>query len=245
MQLTERVYLVGSGAFGHELSHSKDCNVYLIDGGHEIAMVDAGTGIDPERIVVNIQAAGISMNKITKLLLTHPHGDHAAGASYFHERYGMEVVIAAEAAPWLEQGDIEKTSLNAAIRAGVYPEDFQFPPCPVGRSVREGDRIHVGDLELQVIETPGHSRGHISFYFDADRHRSLFSGDVLFALGKIYIQNIWDCSIQDYAFSIAKLNTLQIDRLFPGHGPCVLSRGQEHVERAHQCFERLEIPPNL
>ena len=103
----------------------------------------------------------------------------------------------------------------------------------------------MGGLELEVIDTPGHSNGHIGFLLDFDGRRSLFSGDVVFALGKIYIQYIRDCSIQAYADSIAKLNRLRIDALYPGHGVCVLTRGMEHIERAQRCFERLEIPPNL
>jgi hydroxyacylglutathione hydrolase len=145
----------------------------------------------------------------------------------------------------LEQGDMDKTSLNVAKRAGIYPQDFSFPACPVSRSLRENDVIQVGDLELRVLETPGHSSGHLSFLLDELGTSCLFSGDVVFSCGKIYIQNVWDCSIQEYAKSIAKLNQLSINRLFPGHGACILSQGQEHIEMAQQYFDRLEVPPNL
>jgi hypothetical protein len=56
---------------------------------------------------------------------------------------------------------------------------------------------------------------------------------------------VWDCCIEEYAATIAKLHEMSIDRLFPGHGPFLLSRAHVHIERAHNCFERLEIPPNL
>jgi hypothetical protein len=61
----------------------------------------------------------------------------------------------------------------------------------------------------------------------------------------VYIQNIWDCSIPDYANSIAKLDTLGVERLFPGHGSFVLARASEHIHMAQLCFERLDVPPNL
>ena len=48
MQLTERVYLVGSGASGFSLTHHSDCHIYLIDGGSESALIDAGTGLGTE-----------------------------------------------------------------------------------------------------------------------------------------------------------------------------------------------------
>ncbi len=245
MKIADRVYLVGSGAYSCELSHSRDCNVYVIDGGGEYAMIDAGSGIAPELIVARIEACGIPMAKVTRLLLTHIHGDHAAGAYYFHKEYGLKVYAASEAAAWLEQGDMDKTSVNAAKRAGVYDIEFQYPACPVAGHMSDGDRITVGDLELHVLETPGHARGHVSFVMEEGGARALFSGDAIFANGRIYVQNCWDCSIQDYASSIAKLHELQVDRLYPGHGAFVMNRAGEHIAQAHRCFERLDLPPNL
>lgn len=245
MKLCDRVYLVGSGKHGMELTHPMDCNVYLLDGGDECALIDAGSGVEPERIVAQIEAAGFSMSSVKKLLLTHMHGDHAAGALFFQQRYGMHVYASAEGAPWLEQADHERTSLNAAIGAGVYPEHFEFPSCPVSVRLNEGDRVQVGQLELEVWETPGHSRGHVSYMMMEDGQRSIFSGDVLFGGGKIVLQSIWDCSIQDYKATIEKLHRGGIERLFPGHSTCLLARADRHIQIAYDAFARLELPPNL
>ncbi|KIL40361.1 hypothetical protein SD70_14060 [Gordoniibacillus kamchatkensis] len=245
MKISDRVYLVGSGKYGMELSHSTDCNVYLLDGGGEYALIDAGGGVEPERIVQNIESHGIAMKDVAHLLLTHVHGDHAAGAQYFHHRYGLNVVVSAEAAPWLEQGDMNKTSLTHAIRGGVYPADFSFQACPVSRRVQEHDLIRIGHMELTVYETPGHSRGHVSYLWEQDGRRSLFSGDVVFAGGKVVIQYIWDCSIPEYADSMAKLHSLGLHRLYPGHGPFLLANAAKHIETAHRYFTRLEVPPNF
>lgn len=245
LKVTERVYLVGSGSLGHELSNSRDCNVYLLDGGKECALIDAGSGIEPERIISNIEQDGLNMDRVKYLILTHYHGDHAAGAFYFHRKYGLKVIIAEEARPWLVIGDLSKASLPEAIKAGVYTEGFELPACPVFRGVAEVETIKVGDVELQVFNTPGHSRGHISLLFTDDGHPSLFAGDVIFAGGKIVLQNTWDCNIQEYAESIAKLHKLQVDRLYSGHGPFVFNHGWKHIEQAHDYFERLEVPPNL
>jgi hydroxyacylglutathione hydrolase len=245
MRISENVTLVGSGQLGFEISHPMDCNVFLLDGGTEYALVDAGSGIEPERLVRNIEQASISMEQVKYLLLTHVHGDHAAGASFFHNRFGMEVVCSVEAAPWLEQGDMEKTSLLVAKQAGVYPEDFTFEPCPVASAVVEGDVVEVGSLNLEVLETPGHSRGHISFLWDDAGASSLFAGDTVFAGGRIITQLIWDCSIQDYAQTTRKLNQLCLDRLYPGHGSFLLSRAYQHIDQANAYFEKLQIPPNL
>ena len=245
MQISERVRLVGSGELGFQTSHPLDCNVFLLDGGTEHALIDAGSGVEPERIVTNVERAGVPTDRVKHLLLTHAHGDHAAGARFFRDRLGVEVTCPEEAVPWLEQGDLEKTSLRLAKEAGVYPEDFRYDPCPVASAVADDHTITVGDLELRVLETPGHSRGHVSYLWTEDGRSSLFGGDTVFAGGKILIQNIWDCSLQDYAGTVRKLDGLRLDRLYPGHGPFLLSGAHRHVRRANVQFENLGVPPNI
>lgn len=245
MRISERVRLVGSGRMGFEASHPLDCNVFLLDGGTECALVDAGSGVEPERIVDNIERAGVPLDRVKHLLLTHVHGDHAAGARFFHDRLGLDVTCPAEAAPWLERGDTKKTSLDAAKAAGIYPQDFTYDPCPVRSPVVENDIVRVGHLRLRVIETPGHSRGHVGYLWTEDDSSALFSGDSVFAGGKVILQNIWDCSIQDYADTARKLHGLRLEELYPGHGPFLLSRAHQHIERAHSSFEGLGVPPNL
>ncbi|MBB6693397.1 MBL fold metallo-hydrolase [Cohnella xylanilytica] len=245
MKIADKVYLAGSGKYGMESSDPTDCNVYLLDGGSECALIDAGGGVDPERIADNVRRSGFAMEQVRWCLLTHAHADHAAGARYFRERYGMRVVASEEAAPWLENGDMERTSLDHAKRGGVYPADFRFPACPVDRTVRDGDRIRIGDIELTVVDSPGHARGHICLLWERGGERSLFSGDAVFAGGKVVIQYVWDCDIPAYAKTVAKLHSLGVDRLYPGHGPFLLSRAAVHIEKAHACFERLDVPPNL
>jgi len=246
LNIADRVYLVGSGKYGMELSDSMDCNVYLLDGGDGLALIDAGGGVDPERIVDNVRRSGFDPARITHLLLTHAHADHAAGARYFYDAYGAETIASVEAAKWLTEGDMEKTSFAHAMRGGVYPRDFRFPACPIRRAVREGDAIVVGDIALRAIDSPGHSRGHLCFLWEeADGRRSLFAGDSIFAGGKVVVQNVWDCEIGAYANTARKLHELSVDRLFAGHGPFLLSNAAAHIAKAHERFERLDIPPNL
>ncbi|MDI4644040.1 MBL fold metallo-hydrolase [Cohnella hashimotonis] len=246
IQVDEGIYLVGSGKYGFRLSDPMDCNVYLLDGGNgKYAMVDAGGGMEPERIAANIERLGVSPTQIQVLLLTHGHGDHAAGAAYFQRQYGMQVMASEEIMPWIQSGDREKTSIDAAVRAGVYPADYEFPPCPVARGLRESDEIAIGDLVLKAIDTPGHARGHLSFLLERDGRKLLFGGDSVFAGGKVVIQNVWDCVISEYAATVEKLHGLRIDSLFPGHGVVLLTEAWRAVAEAHACFERLDVPPNL
>ncbi|MFC5407583.1 MBL fold metallo-hydrolase [Cohnella soli] len=246
IQLDEGIYMVGSGKHGAQISDPMDCNVYVVDGGNgEYALIDAGGGVNPERIVGNIERAGIDPGQLKLLLLTHGHGDHAAGAAFFHRRYNLCVIASKQVAQWLAAGDLEKFSVPAAIRAGVYPPDYEYPACPVARGVNKNDEIVVGDIVLKVVETPGHARGHISFLIERDGRKLLFGGDSVFAGGKVVIQNTWDSIIPEYADTMAKLHALRIDSLFPGHGTFVLNDAWTYIEKAHGCFERLDVPPNL
>lgn len=86
--------------------------------------------------------------------------------------------------------------------------------------------------------------GHVYYVWNEAGCRALFLGDYICVNGKIYVQNSWDCDIQAYADSIAKLHELGIERLYPGHGSFVWSRAREHIAQAHCAFERLDLLPN-
>ena len=92
--------------------------------------------------------------KLTHLLITHHHGDHTAGNLELKREFGCEII-------------------------GPAAESHKIPG--IDRSVREGDEVAAGRLTFAVIETPGHTLGHIT-YFDKDAGLA-FVGDTLFALG--------------------------------------------------------------
>ena len=58
MNIADRIYLVGSGIMGFDLTDAYDCHVFLLDGGDELAIVDTGAGMGAESIVANVKAAG-------------------------------------------------------------------------------------------------------------------------------------------------------------------------------------------
>ncbi|HEX3709639.1 MAG TPA: hydroxyacylglutathione hydrolase [Pseudolabrys sp.] len=92
--------------------------------------------------------------KLTDILVTHHHADHTAGIEPLKAKYKCRVV-----APAAEAERI----------AGV------------DETVREGDKVKVGKLSGNVIETPGHTSGHISFWFPDNK--VAFVGDTLFSIG--------------------------------------------------------------
>jgi hydroxyacylglutathione hydrolase len=248
VRISDEVYLVGGGvtnAFG--LSDDPDCHIYLVDGGGELALIDCGMAADDsmERILGNVRAEGLDSGKITKVIVTHYHMDHAGGAAQFRERLGVEVVAPVDAAPALRTGDERAVALDVAKAAGFYAADYRFEPVEVAHEVREGDRIPVGNLELEVFETPGHCDGHVSLFLRGRERRYLFAGDAVFSSGRVVLQNIHDCSIQKSAASIAKLAQLEFDALLPGHAAISLHGGMRHVAIANAACQSLFVPKNL
>jgi hydroxyacylglutathione hydrolase len=110
---------------------------------------------DPAPVAAAIDAAG---GRLDLILLTHHHGDHVAGTDDIRARYGAPVV-------------------GAAADAHRLPK--------LDRGVREGDSVTLGQSSARVIDTPGHTRGHISFYFPdgPEDHGVLICADTLFSLG--------------------------------------------------------------
>jgi len=246
MQLTDHIYLVASGDAGFSLTHPLDCHIYLVDGGEEIALIDAGVGLDTEGVLSGIRATGLDVGRVRWLLLTHVHADHAGGAAALRAALpGLQVAVAAEAAPWLRSADEEAISLHFARQAGFYPSDYRLHACPVDRELHEGDEVTVGSLTLCAIETPGHCAGHLCFLMKAHGRQVLFAGDHIFHGGRISIQNIPDCNLQAYAQSMDKLVDLEVDALLPGHLAISLNRGQRHIASAHRAFQGLAVPPSI
>lgn len=92
--------------------------------------------------------------KLTDILVTHHHADHTDGIRALKDKYKCRVVAPAA-------------------------ESAKIPA--VDETVREGDKVTVGTLSANVIETPGHTLGHIAYWFHGEK--LAFVGDTLFSIG--------------------------------------------------------------
>jgi hydroxyacylglutathione hydrolase len=246
VRLAERIAIVGSGALGFSLTDAYDCHVYLLDGGGEAALVDVGAGMGAEAIVENIRGCGVEPGAVVHVFLTHAHGDHAGGAARLRRLFpNARVYASAHVASVLEAGDERGASLDVAKAAGLYPVEYRLEPCAVDVRLGDGDEIAIGDLQLHVVESPGHSDGHVSLLLDLDGRRVLFAGDAVFAGGKIQLQAIHDCRLDASIATLRKLRGLSVEALLPGHGAVALAGGGDHIERANAILDRLLIPDQL
>ncbi len=246
MKLADRIYLVGSGSMGFDLTDPFDCHVYLVDGGDDLALVDVGAGMGTEAVIENVRREGLDPARIRHLVLTHGHGDHAGGAARMRRLLGEPTVYLSQvAADFLRRADEAALSLDVAKAAGIYPPDYRLEPCEVDIELREGDTIRIGEVALSVLDTPGHSDGHVSLLLERDSERILFAGDAIFFGGKILLQAIHDCRLDAQIRSLRKLRELDVTALLPGHLAVSLRDGQRHIERANEVLDRLLIPEQM
>ena len=133
---------------------------------------------------------------ITHILITHAHFDHVGGLAQLKEEF-PEV-------PVYMHPDANVQLSEVATQAMFFGMKL-VQPSPAEQEMREGDAIELGDLRLQVLDTPGHAVGHVSLYcqeFDV-----VFSGDALFqgSIGRT------DLPGADHATLIKSIN----DKLLP------------------------------
>ncbi|MGD9768002.1 MAG: hydroxyacylglutathione hydrolase [Pseudolabrys sp.] len=124
--------------------------------------------------------------KLTEILVTHHHADHTQGIQPLKDKYKCRVI-----AP---MGEAAKIPM-------------------VDDAVREGDTVKVGTLAANVIETPGHTAGHISYWFHGEK--AAFVGDTLFSIG---CGRVIEGTMEQMWQSLRKLRDLPDDtRIYCGH----------------------------
>ena len=165
------------------------------------AIIDPGD--DADNILKVVKELGV---EIKYILATHGHFDHVGGVASLRQNLNAEFLAHEKDFFFIEDGK------NAANRWNV---DIDQPPKP-DRFIEDGEKIKVGGFELEVLHTPGHSPGGISFLND----RMVFCGDTLFQ-GNIGRTDFRQGSFEELANSIkTKLYTLPDDTIcYTGHGP--------------------------
>lgn len=141
------------------------------------------------------------------IVLTHCHCDHIGAVNELVAQHGC----------WVACGAADVAGTRDLHLSGFDAEGIDYVVDHVDRSLKEGDVIEWGSDRLEVIDTPGHTQGHICLI---DRANSiLFSGDMLFA-GTIGRTDFPGGDQALMASSCAKLAEITQDlRVLPGHGP--------------------------
>lgn len=245
MQLTERIHLVGSGRHGFGLTHPSDCHVYLIDGGTEAALIDAGAGLGRDAVLARLDDSGVRRDRVRSLFVTHAHADHAGGAAGLRAALGLTVHASPEVAAILRAGDEAGASVTVGKAQGSYAPEYVYEATAVDHELGDGQRITVGGLEVEVVATPGHAIGHTAYLVHQPGRTDLFTGDTLLFGGVIILQDTWDCDVPTHAASLRRLATHAHEGFFPGHLTFSVTEGDRHVRAAIAALDRGGLPPNL
>lgn len=145
--------------------------VYLVLG-EEICLIDSGVQNADKLIFDYLKEQSRSPEEISLLLLTHAHPDHIGSAQAIKETTGCTVAAHPAAQAWIE--DVEQQFKERPV-PGFY--NLVGTGTSVERLLQHGEIIDLGPVSLEVILTPGHAKGALSFF--CREEGVLFSGDAV------------------------------------------------------------------
>ena len=184
-----------------------NCTVLNDKKAQEAVVVDPGGNID--EILSLIDKTG---SKVSAILFTHAHFDHCMHAQELIEKTKSSLKISAmhpEDFDWLQ--NLSQLALQFGITADVKPPE-------ISHKLIHGENLKIGCFQIQVIHSPGHSRGSVSFYLQS--HNLVIAGDTLFkgSVGRTDLKGGDFAVLKDSVMN--KLYKLPDDtRVITGHGP--------------------------
>jgi glyoxylase-like metal-dependent hydrolase (beta-lactamase superfamily II) len=189
-------------------------NTYIAFRAGQPSCIVFDPGFEPDKILACMQAEQVEPAAI---LNTHGHSDHIAGNQALKQHWpNIPLVI----------GEVDAEKLTDPEKNLSAPFGGRLISPPADQTVKEGESLTFAGIDLEILEIPGHSRGHVVFLYRGSP-MVIFGGDVLFQ-GSIGRTDFPDGSFEDLASAIhQKLFPLPDDAVvLPGHGP-VTSIGEE------------------
>jgi glyoxylase-like metal-dependent hydrolase (beta-lactamase superfamily II) len=222
----------------HSMSQRKGGHVhaFLLDDGAGLTVIDTLYDTDARLVLAQIRSIGRSVTDLEHIILTHGHRSHLGGLAVLKRLSGATVyaheweadIIAGDrgAQPvtiWPMQPlgtywRVYYLQLGAALGLGKHP------PCPVDRTLEDGNQVG----PVRVLHTPGHTPGHLSFWWP-DR-RVLFAGDAIatypeFAAG----WPAFNLNERQHWASIARMAEFDAAVVAVGHGEPITRGAAERV----------------
>ncbi len=192
--------------------------VYLLQDADGLTLVDTSISNAGSKILAQLKAAGHSPTDVKRILITHAHPDHVGSLPVVQQATGAEVWCHA-----LERPVVEGKMPIPGRPGRITMPKTMLKPTPVSRTVEDGEVLPILG-GLQVVATPGHAPGHVSYW--QPEHRLLIVGDVIF-----YLLNrmtlpfaLFTADMDENKRSVKKLAALQPDILLFGHGKPIVGQ---------------------
>ncbi len=185
----------------------RTCCYVVYDSTGECAIIDPGCikQSEKDRLVKFVEENHLSPKMIIQ---THGHFDHVMGNAFVSQTWGIPT--------YLHEGDIPQIR-RAASYGTYFGLDFDEPSKDIV-DMKDGDVIRVGDMELKILGSPGHTAGGVLIYNEAEGY--IFTGDTLFqgSIGRT------DLPGGDYDRLMDSIRTKILPlpsevTVYPGHGP--------------------------
>jgi len=230
-------------------------NIYAIEDGDGLVLVDGGWALDVSRELLERSLAeiGHTLRDIRRVLVTHMHRDHYTQAIAIRREVGASVSLGIEEQSSLRDLMAGRTGMLAAqperlrrLGAGALADELAAIPVDLADTLAfyeepdvwlEPGRIELQTLALDAVHTPGHTRGHLVFH--AAERGLLFAGDHVLphitpSIG--FEPDRPPFPLRDYLGSLERMLALPDAMLLPAHGP---AGGSTH-ERARELLAHHE-----
>ena len=209
-------------------------NCYLL-AGTDLTLIDTGMPDDADKIKAAIIAIGLKPEKIGHILITHGHLDHTGSLAEIKKISNAKVIAGVKDSSYIQGLHKTWTMRREGFGGKIFKTIlffmetfvFNYQPAQVDMPCQGGETIDCFG-GIQVIATPGHSPGSLSFYHKDKK--LLFVGDALSGAAGFHLPQRFGCSsYQEALRSVKTLSELDFDTCLPGHGAPVLGNAQKQM----------------
>lgn len=229
MEIASGVHSIGQPMGGR-------VHAFLIDDGHQLTLIDTLFDTDAHRVLATTKRLGRTPSDLKHIVLTHGHRSHLGGLAKLKRLSGATVY----AHSW--EADIiagERKAQPVTFRpmrplhvwSQVYPLQLGLnfglsphPPCQVDEVTEDGDAIG----PLQVVHAPGHSPGHLAFYWS--ERRALIAGDAIATWPRVAAGwNNFNLNPSQHRSSLQRMATFDVNVIGVGHGEPIVRNAAEQL----------------
>ena len=193
---------------------------YAVETSDGLVLIDAGLEGDAQRLKSEMAKVGLDWKKLRAIFLTHVHGDHCGGAERLRAETGARVYAGFGDAPILNAGEPRDAFFSTYKMPGHSPH-----PTTVDVTLRGHEFVSFGNVEIEVLNTPGHTIGSTCYLIRRAGLQILFSGDVIYRLGNkplgtysTYLAPRYRGDANAYLDTLRRMIDMPVpDLVLPGH----------------------------